>query len=283
MRIFRRWGLPDLLPVLETPLQLYLVAVEKHYPDSNPYHNKLHACEMTQALHWFLQQCDQVLQLSPLEKFSTLFAGVVHDLGHPGLNNHFLCATRSKLSLTYNDISVLENWHASQAFELLLSRPEFNFTANFPEDMYQEFRALVVQLVLATDMAKHVEILGMWRSSTVAHVDLSDATSRLLALKLLTKCADLANVARPWLLCHEWADRVVAEFRVQGDKEVAAGIPVSPFMGRDADNIAKMQIAFTQFVANPLYESVHKVMPLPEAMQHLAMNLRMWNLANGDM
>eukprot|EP01105_Mastigella_eilhardi_P003890 TRINITY_DN1507_c0_g1_i2.p1 TRINITY_DN1507_c0_g1~~TRINITY_DN1507_c0_g1_i2.p1 ORF type:complete len:276 (+),score=27.19 TRINITY_DN1507_c0_g1_i2:191-1018(+) len=211
MRIFRRWGLPDLLPVLETPLQLYLVAVEKHYPDSNPYHNKLHACEMTQALHWFLQQCDQVLQLSPLEKFSTLFAGVVHDLGHPGLNNHFLCATRSKLSLTYNDISVLENWHASQAFELLLSRPEFNFTANFPEDMYQEFRALVVQLVLATDMAKHVEILGMWRSSTVAHVDLSDATSRLLALKLLTKCADLANVARPWLLCHEWADRVVAE------------------------------------------------------------------------
>ncbi|CAM9331031.1 unnamed protein product, partial [Heterosigma akashiwo] len=52
-----------------------------------------------------------------------LLAAAFHDYRHPGLNNACLVAARAPLALTYNDQSVLENFHAAQAFSAA-ARPE---------------------------------------------------------------------------------------------------------------------------------------------------------------
>lgn len=64
--------------------------------------------------------------LSDNEFFAALFAALIHDLGHPGVNNAFLINTGHDLAVTHNDRSVLENHHCHQAFKLLQS-PETNF------------------------------------------------------------------------------------------------------------------------------------------------------------
>lgn len=145
--------------------------------------------------------------------------------------------------------------------------------------MFREFCTLVINLVLATDMSRHVELLGMWKSSTASGNTLKfgDNASRLLALKLFIKCADLANSAREWKTSEQWAHRVVNEFFEQGDKEQGFGLPVSPFMKRDDCNIPKMQSAFNELVVCPLYDSMHKVFPeMEEPVQKLHKNLGLW-------
>merc|ERR1719237_341881 len=42
-----------------------------------------------------------------------LVAGLGHDVGHPGRNNGFLSQTRHALAVTYNERSILENFHAA--------------------------------------------------------------------------------------------------------------------------------------------------------------------------
>ncbi|KAH3756902.1 3'5'-cyclic nucleotide phosphodiesterase family protein [Pelomyxa schiedti] len=276
--LFNKSGVLQSLAISPTHLHNYIYAADQSYI-TTPYHNKNHACDVLQAMNWFLTKCGSVLQLTPMEHFAALFSAVVHDIQHPGVNNNFLIATKSKLSMTYNDISILENFHASTAFQLL-EQPDMNFTASFSKEMFREFRTLVINLVLATDMSRHVELLGMWKSSTATaenSLKFTDSTSRLLALKLFIKCADLANSARNWTICEKWAHCVVEEFLSQGDKERSAGLPVSPFMKRDDCNVPKMQSAFNEFVVGPLYDSMYKVFPeLEEPVQNLHHNLHSW-------
>ena len=61
---------------------------------------------------------------------------------------------RSRLASLYNDKSVLENHHLSSAFELMKSS-ERNIVTGLKTEQYREFRSLVIDMVLATDMSSH--------------------------------------------------------------------------------------------------------------------------------
>lgn len=50
--------------------------------------------------------------------FALLFAAAIHDYRHPGLSNAYLVANNHDIAITYNDNSVLENFHVAQAFHL---------------------------------------------------------------------------------------------------------------------------------------------------------------------
>lgn len=66
----------------------------------------------------------------------------------------------SPQALLYNDRSVLENHHAASAWNLFLSRPEYNFLVNLEHVEFKRFRFLVIEAILATDLKKHFDFLA---------------------------------------------------------------------------------------------------------------------------
>lgn len=72
------------------------------YHDTNPYHNSVHAADVTQAMHCFLQESKLKQYLTPMEAMCSLLAAVSHDLDHPGVNQQFLIATNSHLTTMHN-------------------------------------------------------------------------------------------------------------------------------------------------------------------------------------
>ncbi|UYV72853.1 PDE7B [Cordylochernes scorpioides] len=75
--------------------------VEAGYHSDNPYHNSVHAADVTQAMHCFLREKKIREVMSPLETMSALIASVCHDLDHPGVNQPFLIATSNHLASLY--------------------------------------------------------------------------------------------------------------------------------------------------------------------------------------
>ena len=102
--------------IKENTINAYLKATQNQY-GPNPYHNFNHATDVCASLIYFIQNSILVKHLSDLDNISIVIASFTHDVGHPGVNNRFLINNRENLALTYNDISVLENMHASVAFE----------------------------------------------------------------------------------------------------------------------------------------------------------------------
>ena len=58
--------------------------------------------------------------LSDLNIMAGFLACLMHDMGHPGVTNSYLVATKHAKSIRYNDRSVLENHHLAMSFKLLL-------------------------------------------------------------------------------------------------------------------------------------------------------------------
>lgn len=81
-----------------------------------------------------------------------------HDVDHPGHNNLFEIKNRSVLATIYNDKSVLENHHVATLFKLA-SAKDASILEGFDKDKFKAVRQLIIDLILATDMTYHFEIL----------------------------------------------------------------------------------------------------------------------------
>lgn len=68
---------------------------------------------------------------------------------------------RTELALRYNDISPLENHHCSVAFNILEDSTA-NIFRSFTADVYKSVREGIIRCILATDMARHNEILNQF-------------------------------------------------------------------------------------------------------------------------
>lgn len=73
-------------------------------------------------------------------------------------------------------------------------------------------------------------------------------------------------------MCHRsrWANRVLEEFFLQGDRERSQGLPVSPMMDRNTTLLAISQINFIEFVVAPLFHQVTDSAPSPCILPPLA-------------
>jgi len=277
IKMFNDFHLLEVFPIGEDKLRSFLNTIQSKYHKSNPYHNFIHAFDVTQSVYSFLTTGKGALYLTHIEILSLLVAALCHDVDHPGLTNLFLIATSHPFSIRFNDTSVLENHHASTTFELL-SNPEINIFSNFSNADYRTIRKLIISCILATDLSKHMEIINKVEAIR-PNFTKDEADHRLLFMQLLIKFADISNPSRPFSIARYWADLVQQEYFIQGDKERDAGIEVSVFNDRENKQLAKMQTGFADFFVIPLCTLVTKVLPdTKPILETLHENRRAWEL-----
>ncbi|XP_037920812.1 cAMP-specific 3',5'-cyclic phosphodiesterase isoform X4 [Hermetia illucens] len=239
----------------------FMTTLEDHYVKDNPFHNSLHAADVTQSTNVLLNTPALEGVFTPLEIGGALFAACIHDVDHPGLTNQFLVNSSSELALMYNDESVLENHHLAVAFKLLQNQG-CDIFANMQKKQRQTLRKMVIDIVLSTDMSKHMSLLAdlktMVETKKVAGSGvllLDNYTDRIQVLENLVHCADLSNPTKPLPLYKRWVALLMEEFFQQGDKERESGMDISPMCDRHNATIEKSQVGFIDYIVHPLWET----------------------------
>ncbi|KAJ3066700.1 hypothetical protein HDU98_010020 [Podochytrium sp. JEL0797] len=236
----------------------FLARVSVTY-NANPFHNFKHCFCVTQMMYGILNVTGTISKLTPLEKLALICATIGHDLDHPGMNNAYQINANTDLTIIYNDISPLENHHSAVLFTLFRD-PKLNVLGTLPEAQYRECRKQIINCILATDMAKHGEILAKFKGFS-AEFNFEDTNQRQLLLQMIIKCSDISNEVRPKHVSEPWVDNLLEEFFCQSDKEKKDGLPTAPFMDREKVTKPSAQVGFIGFVMIPLFELVSKVLP----------------------
>lgn len=65
---------------------------------------------------------------------------------------------------------------------------------------------------------------------------------RFQILQNMVHCADLSNTAKPLDIYTKWMHRLMEEFFLQGDRERAAGLDISPMCDRETATVEKSQV-----------------------------------------
>uniref|UniRef100_A0A673GAG3 Phosphodiesterase n=1 Tax=Sinocyclocheilus rhinocerous TaxID=307959 RepID=A0A673GAG3_9TELE len=254
----------DLMKTFKIPVDTfvtYMMTLEDHYHADVAYHNSLHAADVAQSTHILLSTPALDAVFTDLEILAAIFAAAIHDVDHPGVSNQFLINTNSELALMYNDESVLENHHLAVGFKLLQGE-NCDIFQNLSKKQRQTLRKMVIDMVLATDMSKHMSLLADLKtmvetkkvtSSGVLLLD--NYTDRIQVLRNMVHCADLSNPTKPLDLYRQWTDRIMEEFFHQGDRERERGMEISPMCDKHTASVEKSQVGFIDYIVHPLWET----------------------------
>jgi hypothetical protein len=206
------FNLPNLMSFIRT--------VQSFYRSDNPFHNALHAADVMQTTHLYLCQRDVKENFSDMELFSLLFAAMVIDLGHLGVNNQFLVKTRHPISTLFSDNSPLEAMHAALAF-CILEDPDCNFlsvSTVWDRDTDSDFRYLATNFIFNSDHLRHTELLENVKS-ILSRGKITDEHI-LELLSAILHAADMSYLSKPRHIFLEWSFRMLAENSRQGEAEV---------------------------------------------------------------
>ncbi|XP_070272528.1 3',5'-cyclic-AMP phosphodiesterase 4C isoform X2 [Myotis yumanensis] len=228
--IFSIFQKRDLLKTFQIPvdtLATYLLTLEGHYHADVAYHNSLHAADVAQSTHVLLAMPALEAVFTDLEVLAAIFASAIHDVDHPGVSNQFLINTNSELALMYNDASVLENHHLAVGFKLLQAE-NCNVFQNLGTKEWLSLRRMVIDIVLATDMSKHMNLLADLKTMV--------ETKKVTSLGVL--------------LLDNYSDRIQ-----QGDRERESGLDISPMCDKHTASVEKSQVGFIDYIAHPLWET----------------------------
>ncbi|CAD5209611.1 unnamed protein product [Bursaphelenchus xylophilus] len=245
--LFNRYGFLERFKINYQCLENYLLALEAGYSrHNNPYHNTVHAADVTQTSHFMLSQTGLASSLSDLEMLSVLFGALIHDYEHTGHTNNFHIQSGSHFALLYNDRSVLENHHVSACFRLLKEEDK-NIFERLTREEFRELRNSVVEIVLATDMSTHFVQIKTMKNM----LSLPEGIDKMKALCLIVHACDISHASKPWELHSRWTEGVLEEFFRQGDLEASMGLPYSPLCDRHTVHVAESQIGFIDFIVEP--------------------------------
>eukprot|EP00798_Chlamydomonas_sp_ICE-L_P032708 gene32708-3592_t len=259
-------------------VETFLLRVESGY-EPNSYHNRIHASDVTQTACIIMKSFSKhVTEVTKMDMFCIIMASAVHDLGHLGVNNDFLINSKHPRATTYNDRSVNENFHISRAFEIARNYSGCDIFEAFTFDEQKKCRKLMIDTVMATDMAIHFDLLKNFNSQIEAKPLVNDWEDRNLLYQMVVHLADIANPSRPFHLARGWAERVIVEFCEQGDKEAELGLAVSPFCNRKNMNMPRAQINFIEIFLKPTLASFQKAAPefVSMAQEYLEKTIAEW-------
>ncbi|KAL1429885.1 hypothetical protein MTO96_015389 [Rhipicephalus appendiculatus] len=294
LSIFAKMNVPTSIDIDDSTIRNWLQLIESHYQD-NPYHNSTHAADVLQATAYFLLRLRKKDIFDPLDEAICLISAVFHDVDHPGKSSPFLCNSSNELAILYNDRSVLESHHAAYAFKLTLSDEKVNIFRNLERDVYRTARTSIIDMVLATEMTKHFEHLSKFLNAFQKPLQdgemieqepvqergealsLRSPESLQLIKRMLIKCADVSNPARPTEFCIQWAHRIAEEYCEQTDEEKRRGLPVTmPAFDRATCNIASSQTGFINYFVRDMFRAWSDFGDFPELMEYVDKNFIYW-------
>jgi hypothetical protein len=216
-----------------------------------------------------------------------------HDLGHPGLNNNFHINNNSDLAITYNDVSVLENFHCSFLFKIL-RKEENNIIEKFSTQNYKTLRKRMISQILATDMANHGEVISSIRSKINIWKETGQSRFNFLSgnektkfdeqqflLNYIIHMADLGHNCKKFEISLQWVRLLSMEFWDQGDKEKEKGLPVSFLCDRNKIDIPSSQIGFLKGFIVSSFDCLVSIFPkLKYTMDNAQNNIDEWKKLN---
>ena len=256
----------------------FVYEISKGYHRENPYHTDLHAADMLQSIFLYniYSKFEETLNLIDLDIISMFVSAIIHDYGHPGLNNNYLIKTRDDLAIKYNDISVLENFHVSEAFNIILKKPGNNIFEKLSEENFKICRKNIIEYVLGTDMTFHnkqfqafkrrLQIENIKNGQNIDKLFINSDPINAYNLKLeflsfIIHAADISNPTKPLNIYKEWAERCVDEFFKQGDLEKKNGLPISFNCDRNTVCLPQSQIGFIDVIVSPLFKVFNEYFP----------------------
>ncbi|XP_072911494.1 high affinity cGMP-specific 3',5'-cyclic phosphodiesterase 9A-like isoform X2 [Hemitrygon akajei] len=246
--MFHSLGLVNQFNINAITLKRWLLSVQENYRE-NPFHNFRHSFCITQTMHGMIQLCELQARLKPIDILILMTSTVCHDLDHPGLNNTYQVNAQTDLARRYGNHSPLEQHHCTVAFQIL-SEPNCDIFAGTESGVSEEIRKGMTELILATDMARHGDIMDAF-----------------------AQCLDVFD------------DQNQEHVRL-GDREKSEGLPVSPFMDQDRVWKSHTHSAFITSTLMPMFESLTKLFPQLEEVMLQPLRLardRYQQLGEGEM
>ena len=288
--ILENLGLLDEGILNENKLDNFLISVSDQYKPQTLYHNSMHGADVTQSSYIFfaLSNAEKIAKTNVIDILSIIIAALGHDLGHPGLNNMFHMNDSTEIAITYNDISILENFHASLLFKTL-RKSENNIFDKLSNIDYKIIRKRMISEILATDMANHGKVVSVIKSRIVLNEnnefklnllsgnEQTKSEEQQYLLDFMLHLADLAHNTKLFEISVQWVALLSEEFWRQGDLEKQKNLPVTFLCDRDKINIPQSQKGFITGFILPTFENLASVFPsLKFTVENAKNNLKEW-------
>lgn len=269
----------DLLDILcfvnQSKLANFLEKIRDTY---NPvlYHNEKHGIDVGHSIFTFITiggEFEEKLKINKLDIICIMAAAICHDVGHHGFNNNFHINSLSSYAVTYNDKSVMENFHAAESMRVLL-RSDCNFLDELEKTSFKRFRKFFVEAILATDMTFHAKINTIIKTKlsnnkissgkNIENLVLADeemSSQQQEIINYLMHTADLTHNARRFDISNQWVTALYEEFWNQGDAEKSLDLPTSFLCDRDTADIPKDQVGFLSYIILPTFSILSDLFP----------------------
>jgi dual 3',5'-cyclic-AMP and -GMP phosphodiesterase 11 len=257
------YGLVERFELNIGKLHQFFITVHQNYHKNNSFHNFKHAWGTMHLTYQILRKgADEYL--TSLDILAVLIAAICHDLDHPGNNNAFEVATRSALAITYSDDVVLERHHCTMALKILFE-PENDFTESLPLADKTRLRKVIISSIMATDMSIHFTLMAqlVTQSHQAVAFNKKESGDRILLTRFVLHSADIGAQTQSRELANKWTERCLNEFALQGEKEKALGLELTPFMQGLDDELTRMQlqVGFVGGIVVPLWSALAECFP----------------------
>eukprot|EP00934_Nitzschia_sp_Nitz4_P002667 Nitzschia sp. Nitz4//scaffold18_size181773//138347//144070//NITZ4_001935-RA/size181773-snap-gene-0.276-mRNA-1//-1//CDS//3329540071//2657//frame0 len=226
----------EISKVVVSQLHSYVREIASLY-NSNHFHNFEHATHVTMSVMKLLARvttpaieesddADETLHnytygitSDPLAQFAVTFAALIHDVDHSGVPNATLVREKTRHACHYNNQSVAEQNSVDIAWELLSldAYAELRACIYSNEEEFHRFRQLVVNAVMATDIAD--KELGAARKARWVKAFEGEESNKTIdanrkatiVIEHLIQASDVAHTMQHWHVYTRWNERFFHE------------------------------------------------------------------------
>jgi len=221
-----------------------------------PYHNFAHGISVMQFYDSFISSLPSSTALfDNVHIFVGLIAALSHDIGHSGKNNAYNCTKKTKLAIKSLNKAVMEKFHIKKTL-YLLRQPENNIFSEFNEIETSRSNELIIEAILATDMADHFNLVEKFNKTKLNDFKKNDN----FLTGFVIHAGDLGNLCMQFDHYASWAKLITQEFQSQTESEKRYQLKESEFMKfKGKESFVKDQLFFASYLIRHLCFAVVQV------------------------